>query len=285
MSGTTAYELLDFGDGRKLERFGGAVIDRPCPTADALRPSGGQIAAYCFDRTQADRGVWTTEGPLPDPWLFEHGKLKLQLRLADSGQVGVFPEQMQNWEWLDRQVRSRPRAKVLNLFAYTGAATFAAAAAGAEVVHVDAVRSTVAWARHNADISGLADRPIRWIVDDARKFVAREVKRGQHYEGIILDPPTYGHGPRGHAWQLTEHLPALLRDCGKLLSTRGRFLLLSCHAPGIGPSELTELLKPIPPMAQMESGPLELRTGDGRSLPSGVFARWSVDRLPADGQA
>jgi 23S rRNA (cytosine1962-C5)-methyltransferase len=166
---------------------------------------------------------------------------------------------------------------VLNLFAYTGASTLMAAAAGAEVEHVDAARASVAWARRNADQSGLSDRPIRWIVEDVRKFVQRELKRGNRYQAIILDPPTYGHGPRGQAWKLEEHLPQLLADCHKLLDQGSQFVLLTCHAPDLGPEELGTMLKlamPAPTNAQLEAGQLLLTASDGRTLNSGVFARW-----------
>jgi 23S rRNA (cytosine1962-C5)-methyltransferase len=244
-----------------------------------LRPAHRDLwtaADARYVRDQGDRGAWTNNRSLPEPWLFQPGNLTLQLKLSESGQVGVFFEQAPNWHWISAQVRLG--MKVLNLFAYTGAATLAAAAAGAEVVHVDAARPSVAWARQNAELSGLADRPIRWIVEDARKFVAREVKRGQQYDGLILDPPTYGHGPRGQAWQIAQHLPALLHDCGKLVASRGQFLLLTCHAPGLGPSGLCDLAREsisIPASSQADSGTLDLRTRDHRSLPSGVFTRSS----------
>jgi 23S rRNA (cytosine1962-C5)-methyltransferase len=208
----------------------------------------------------------------------------LQLEALPSGQVGVFPEQRENWDWIARQVEraksklngERP-PKVLNLFAYTGGSTLAAAAAGAEVVHLDAAHSSVDRARANAELSGLADRSIRWIPEDAMKFCQREVKRGNKYDAVILDPPTYGHGPKGEPWKINEHLLPLLQLCGELTAEHRAFLLVTCHSPGIGPSELSAYFAEgitghcgQPPA----TGELFLQTADGRMLHSGVNARW-----------
>ena len=158
--------------------------------------------------------------------------------------MGVFPEQQENWEWIARQVqRHGDSPRVLNLFAYTGASTLAAAAAGAEVVHVDSARSTVEWARRNAKLSSLDSAPVRWIVDDARQFVRREIRRGNSYHGIILDPPSYGHGPKGQSWTLTRDLMPLLGDCRRLLASERLFVLLTCHSAGWGPAEVSAALE------------------------------------------
>ena len=174
---------------------------------------------------------------------------RLQLEALPSGQVGVFPEQRENWDWIARQVtRKRKSAErrtacsVLNLFAYTGGSTLAAAAAGAEVVHIDAAHNIVDRARQNAELSGLADRPIRWIPEDAMKFCQREVKRGNQYDAVILDPPRYGHGPKGEPWKINEHLLPLLELCGELTADSRAFVLVTCHSPGIGPGELSAYL-------------------------------------------
>jgi 23S rRNA (cytosine1962-C5)-methyltransferase len=206
-----------------------------------------------------------------------------------SGQVGVFPEQRENWEWIARQVakpqvEDRPgRAmlgrplKVLNLFAYTGGSTLAAAAAGAEVVHIDAAQNIVDRARENAALSGFAERPVRWIAEDAVKFCRRELKRGKRYDAVILDPPSYGHGPKGEPWKIDTDLLPLLAMCRELTSENRTFVLVSCHSPGIGPAELSAYLSEgifghcgQPPA----TGELALETSDGRKLPAGVFARW-----------
>lgn len=281
---TGQYELLDFGGGRKLERFGDVLIDRPSPAADGLPhgdPTRWREAAVRYERAAGDQGVWhgmvAAAGgsePLDERWTIQHGPLALELRLTDFGQVGVFPEQADNWDWIAAQVRrcaAPPR--VLNLFAYTGAATLAAAAAGAEVTHVDAARTTVTWARRNAELSGLSDRSIRWIVEDAPKFVRRELKRGRQYHAVILDPPSYGHGPNGEVWKLAEHLPELLADCAKLTAGDRRFVLLSSHTPGFGPAVLGRLLADALDIAQVESGELVLYTSSSRRLPCGALAR------------
>lgn len=273
----TQYELLDFGGGRKLERFAGVLLDRPSPAAEGVHPARPEewAAAHArYERISGDRGTWRGSENVPAPWWVRQGEITLELKLTDFGHVGLFPEQAENWEWLQRQVRAAerpPKVKVLNLFAYTGASTLAAAAAGAEVVHVDASRTSVAWARRNAAHSGLAERPIRWIVEDARKFVERERKRGNRYDGLILDPPSYGHGPRGEAWKLDDDLPALLAACRDLLREEGRFVLLTCHSPGIGPEELRGMLGQP---GAIYAANLELEASDGRKLPSGVAARW-----------
>ena len=173
------------------------------------------------------------------------------------------------------------RLKLLNLFAYTGGSTLAAAAAGAEVVHVDAAKNIVAWARRNAELSGLADAPIRWIAEDAMKFVKRELKRGNRYDAVILDPPSYGHGPRGEVWRLSKHLPRLLSLCAELTAGRLQFMLLTCHTPGYDAELLSEMLTEhffASPVGWMRGKPLSIRAADGRELPSGVVVRWKRER-------
>jgi len=288
-----SYELLDFGEGRKLERFGEMVLNRPCPAADGAakaRPELWTTASARFRGPRTGDGSWAPNPKqwVPAEWCFEHGArdavFRLQLEALPSGQVGVFPEQEENWDWIARQVkRAQPSTeaggslRVLNLFAYTGGSTLAAAAAGADVVHIDAAQNIVDRARANAAFSGLAERPIRWIADDALKFCRRELKRGKQYDAIILDPPTYGHGPQGEAWKIGEHLLPLLELCGELTREQRAFVLVSCHSPGIGPAELGAYLADgvfghcgQPPA----TGELFLKTADGRRLESGVFARW-----------
>ena len=287
------YELIDFGDGRKLERFGAVVVDRPCPAAegDAIsRPAAWREATARYDGSRAGDGEWSPNSKkwVSDDWLYayssQEGEASFQLRLdaLPSGQVGVFPEQRENWDWIGGQI-AKPQAegsrrlRVLNLFAYTGASTLAAAAAGADVVHVDAARSVVDRARRNAELSGLADRPIRWIVEDVAKFCRREVRRGNRYDAVIVDPPSYGHGPKGEVWQINRDLMPLLELCGELTSDSRAFVLVTCHSPGIGPAELSAYLSDgifghcgQPPAA----ADMFLKTAEGRRLPSGVYARW-----------
>jgi 23S rRNA (cytosine1962-C5)-methyltransferase len=191
--------------------------------------------------------------------------------------LGIFPEQAANWRWLHDQVRRGEQPpRVLNLFAYTGASTLAAALAGAQVVHVDSARNTVAWARRNAELSGLAEAPIRWIVEDALRFVRRELKRGNTYDAVILDPPGFGRGPKGETWKLERDLPELLELCRELTAGRRRLMLLSCHTPGYDESKLRSLLAQsasAAPAPEIESGPLALIDPSGRELPSGFMAR------------
>ncbi len=220
-------------------------------------------------KTDAMRGKWTATSDLPANWTIRHGELVFEIKPTEFGHLGLFPEQAICWDWIDQQLRSVPAAKMLNLFAYTGGTTLAAAAAGAAVTHVDAAANTVAWARRNADLSGLAAAPVRWIVDDALKFARREVRRGRRYEAVILDPPSYGHGPAGEVWKIEEQLPELLSICRELTGPQPRFVLLTCHAVGFDPGRLAECLG----TDGAEAGDLWLSTGDARRLHSGVFAR------------
>ena len=281
------YELLDFGDGRKLERFGAWVLDRPCPAAEKAKkhPALWDDVVARFEGDRAADGAWipeaknwaATEVNFPVR-LSEKDRFQLQLTPLPSGQIGVFFEQFANWQWIARQVgRAGQVLNVLNLFAYSGGSTLAAASAGAEVTHVDAAKSMVARARENAKASGLGDAPIRWIVEDALKFCQREVKRGNRYDAVVLDPPTYGHGPKGQRWLIQHDLLPLLELCGELTIDRRAFVLCTCHSPGIGPAELSAYLADGlfgHCGQQPNSGKLYLQTADGRKLPSGVFARW-----------
>ncbi len=273
------YELLDFGAGRKLERFGGCVVDRPCPAAVGVAQANPQawdsVGAGLFAGERAGEGKWRQKFPA---CVLATEAAKFEIGPLPSGQVGLFPEQFDNWQWIAEQCqRASKPLRVLNLFAYTGGSTLAAASAGAEVTHVDAAKSMVARARVNAGLSGLADRPIRWIVEDAVKFCQREVKRGNTYDAVILDPPSYGHGPKGEAWSIRRDLLPLLELCGELTAKRRAFVLCTCHTPGIGAAELSAYLSDgifghcgQPPRV----GTLYLKTVEGRKLPSGEFARW-----------
>ncbi|NLX95898.1 MAG: SAM-dependent methyltransferase [Rhodopirellula sp.] len=270
-----AYELLDFGEGRRLERFGPLILDRAAPAAENVAksdPPAWQRADARYDR------VWHCRTDLPMHWTIAHGRLVFELKRTDFGHLGIFAEQAVNWDWLDERIRAGPTpAKVLNLFAYTGGSTLAAAAAGAEVVHVDAARNIVAWARRNAQLSGLADAPIRWIADDAMKFVRREVRRGNGYDAVILDPPSYGHGARGEVWRLSKHLPKLLALCARLTAGRRQFVLLTCHTPGFDPPRLERMLRDaFPDPATVNAFSLALRSAANGDLSSGVVARWEA---------
>jgi 23S rRNA (cytosine1962-C5)-methyltransferase len=299
------YELLDFGDGRRLERFGDFVLDRPCPVA--ANHAKGDAALWVqadawFDGREEMRGEWTERRVLPGRWTAAYGNARFELKRTEFGHVGLFPEQADNWRWIARAVShfrsgesqgesetvassasdvggrasndGRPPCRVLNLFAYTGGSTFAATAAGAVVVHVDAAKNVVAWARRNAELSGLDNAPIHWIAEDATKFCKREVKRGNRYDAVILDPPSYGHGPRGEVWRLSKHLPRLLDLCAELTDRRPLFLLLTCHTPGYDGERLRQMLQDaFGESLEISAGSLSIRASTGRSLPSGVFVR------------
>ena len=283
------YELIDFGEGRKLERFGTWVFDRPAPAVAGLkkkRPDEWAKRRSRYNGNRVGGGRWEPE--IADdrfdldrlPWCkvpIEAGFVLFTVP-RPGGQLGIFPEQFANWQWIaDRVKRCETPPRVLNLFAYTGGSTLAAAAAGAEVTHVDAAKPSIERASFNASNSGLENAPIRWIVEDAMKFCRREVKRGHRYDAVILDPPTYGHGPKGEEWIIKRDLLPLLELCGGLTERRPKFVLLTCHSPGIGPAELSAYLSEgifgacgQPP----KTGELYLETADGRRLPSGVYARW-----------
>ncbi len=291
------YELIDFGGGRKLERFGSMLLDRTSPAAEAhyrAQPELWRTADARFELADSTKGVpsrgrWSIDHRPPSPWITQHRSAHFQLKLTDFGHVGIFPEQAPMWDWVAQQ-NARGRAqgaisgggaeesRVLNLFAYTGGSTVAAATAGAEVTHVDAARNVVDWARRNAELSGVSSAPIRWIAEDALTFAQRELKRGRQYDSIILDPPSYGHGPSGEVWKIDEDLPVLLSVCRELIGERRGLVLLTCHAPQYDAPRLVELLARArfgSRNREFESGELWLSTTAGRRLHSGSFARTS----------
>jgi len=245
------YRLLDAGEGRRLERFGAVVLDRPAPgTAGTPRrdPGAWATADARFDRAEgADAGAWLP-GPALRPWTIRVDEVTLELRPTPAGGVGFFPEHVAVGRWAGGRALAvaagagRP-AVVLNLFAHTGLATLALARAGALVAHVDASRPAVAWARRNAELSGQTDRPVRWLVDDAGSFVAREARRGRRYDGVLLDPPTYGHGPRGTAWRLEDDLGDLLAALPAVLAEGRWFVACTAHATGLPGATLEEIVQ------------------------------------------
>jgi 23S rRNA (cytosine1962-C5)-methyltransferase len=267
--------LLDAGDGRRLERFGDVVVDRPAPAAEEppRDPPAWAAADLVFRRYVG----WTAIGDEePRAWIVEDGDLRLELRPTEAGQVGLFPEQAANRAWVRNAVEEFGGGiGVLHLFAYTGATTLAAAAANAAVTHVDGSRPSIAWARRNAELSGLADRPIRWIVDDVEAFVGREIRRERHYDGVVLDPPSYGHGRGGRAWRLEDRLPTLLDACATVTAGDPAFVVLSAHTPGFGPDRLAEELAIAfaRRTADVEAGELELVARSGSHLRLGAYAR------------
>jgi 23S rRNA (cytosine1962-C5)-methyltransferase len=261
------HELIDAGDGARLERFGEHVVARPQGSAFAERRAPGRWgeADLRFDR---DRG-WSGDGltTARAGWTVRLDDLRMELRPTDAGQVGLFPEHAAMLPWLRDQVAARDQPSVLHLFAYTGLTTLALAQAGAAVAHVDAARPAVSWARRNAALNHLDDRPIRWLVDDARAFVAREIRRGRQYDGVVLDPPTYGHGASGRPWRLDTDLEPLLADIRRLLAPSG-FILLTAHAESVRPRDLGAHL-----LGAVEVGELRMTAMSGAELALGAFAR------------
>ena len=273
------YGLIDSGGGRKLERFGGYVVARPCAQAlwrPALGPDAWSRADASFDRADGNR--WHGRGNLPKAWTVETAGLRFRLSGTDFGHLGVFPEQRAQWRWLSEAV-GRARAggrdvSVLNLFAYSGGSTLAAARAGAPVCHLDAAKGMVDWARENARLNGLADRPVRWIVDDAHAFMRREVRRGRRYDAVVLDPPTFGRGANGETYKIERDLGATLDLVRRLLSDRPLFVLFSSHTPGLSVRAAENILEDVFPGVAADAGEMLLEGEAGvRPCPSGVYCR------------
>jgi 23S rRNA (cytosine1962-C5)-methyltransferase len=279
------YQLIDSGNFQKLEQVGPYRFVRPAAQA-VWRPRLGpaawsQVDAH-FSRFSGGDGRWEIRNKrLPEHWHLDVPTIgRLVIRLTDFGHLGIFPEQHDNWQTLSELIESRAVGRpadqplsVLNLFAYTGGSSLAAARAGAHVAHVDASKTSVAWARENAEASGLGQKPVRWLVEDVQKFVGREVRRGSRYHGVILDPPSYGRGPRGETWKIEEMLPPLLDDLKKLLADDYAFVLLSGHSAGYTPLALINLLGEIcePAQGEFRSHEMVVREAEsGRALPSGA---------------
>lgn len=271
------YQLLDFGSARKLERFGDLILDRPSPAAENERKTPG--VDWSAADLVLDGGPREPSNVSTRHWQAAFGSVRFNLKVTPFGHVGVFPEQAPNWTWLAEQIvalespEQRPLA-ALNLFAYTGGTTLAMAAAGAHVVHVDASEPAVTWSRQNAAASGLSEQPIRWIVEDARKFVARELRRGNRYDIIVMDPPSYGHGPTGKRWVIDEHLPGLLTDALALLRCDGRSrLLFTAHSEQPSMRDIADFILQRAPQAAITQDRLTLVDGQSRHLDAGFFVR------------
>jgi len=283
--GWSDYALIDSGDGRKLERYGRYTVVRPEPQCfwKAHHENAFEQANAMFDPQQEeeDSGRWRFDqhGPI-DAFPLKWRDVRFMGRFTPFRHLAFFPEQAANWDWLDARVRTLQQPRILNLFGYTGVASLACSAAGAHVTHVDASKKSVTYARENAELSGLSDRPIRWIVEDARKFVAREVRRGSKYDGIILDPPKYGRGANGEVWRLFEDMPDLLKDCAALLSDDASFLLLNAYAARISGLSLAHMMAEATHDrgGRIDWGELALSEDgkDARSIGLSFFARWSA---------
>ena len=243
------YRLIDASNGEKLERWGDITLIRPDPQVIWKTPKKDSLwynADARYIRTNTGGGSWDVYKRIPDAWSVCFGNLKFNIKTMGFKHTGLFPEQAVNWELLDETIRGSGRQlKVLNLFAYTGGATVAALNAGAHVTHVDASKGMVSWARENAVASGLADRPVRWLVDDCIKFVKREIRRGNKYDIIIMDPPSYGRGPNGEVWKLEDEIYEFVTLCSELISDEPVMLLLNSYTTGLSPSVMDYILKSV----------------------------------------
>lgn len=274
------YELLDSGEGEKLERYGNVVLSRPDPQAlwRKTLPPGAWAAANAHFTRSGISASWEMNPGTPDRWPIAFAGLRFLIKPSAFKHTGLFPEQEGNWGFIRDAVRNANRpVKVLNLFGYTGGASLAAAQAGAEVVHVDGSKSAIGWARENAKLSGLENAPVRWILDDARVFLGREKKRGNLYDGIVLDPPAFGHGPNKELWKIEDHFLPLLELAQEVLSPHPLFIIVNGYASGYSPIAYDRNLHDM--MAKyngtFESGELTIEeSASGRLLPSGIFARW-----------
>lgn len=277
------YELLDSGNKEKLERYGKFILSRPDPQAlwgKRLPIAEWQKADAIFTHNGA-KGGWKKNSRVPEKWKVEFGGLNFFIKPTAFKHTGLFPEQEPNWQWIINNIKSaglnRP-ASVLNLFGYTGGATLAALSVGAEVSHIDGSKSAITWAKENAALSGLADKPVRWILDDAREFVRREIRRGKRYDGIIMDPPAFGHGPKKELWKIENDFLILMKLCKDALSDKPIFFLINGYSAGYSAIAYGNNLSFIVEKfgGEIEKGELAIEeSGSRRLLPAGIFARWS----------
>ena len=276
------YELIDSGHGRKLERFGKITLDRPCAQAvwNQSRLKNWKEADAYFTRKQGLE--WRGRDRLPDSWVAEVNGVKMKLSTTDFGHLGVFPETRSMWDWIRKKIsketsRRKEPIHFLNLFAYSGGATLAAAQGGAHCCHVDASKGMVQWARDNADLNKLTDHPIRWIVDDVNKFLTREIRRGRRYDAILLDPPSFGRGKGGELYKIEHALLETLDRVKGVLSDQPCFVYLTSHTPGFTPIVLNNLVRQLLENGQVDCGEMLLSGTDSRfTVPSGTWARWEA---------
>ena len=270
------WGLIDSGNGRKLERYGPIRVARPEPQAMWAPASEDWDADATFvpGSDEEGGGRWVQHRPVPASWPLARGEVRFHASLTPFRHLGFFPDMAPQWDWMRNQAAD---AEILNLFGYTGVGSLLLSAAGGRLVHVDASKKSVEGGKANAALSGMADRPIRWIVDDAGKFTAREVRRGRRYDGILLDPPKFGRGPEGEIWRLEDHLAPLLADCRKLLDDRSRFLVLTVYAVRMSAIAIGELLRQVTADlgGAVEIGEMSVREeARGLLLPTAIFARW-----------
>ncbi len=274
------YEVLDTAHGEKLERWGNVLLRRPDPQVIWKKegnPALWKKADGFYHRSKSGGGSWEFSKKLPGRWQISYGKLKFFVRPTGFKHTGLFPEQAVNWDYIGKKISGETRKiNVLNLFAYTGGATLAAAAAGADVVHVDASKGMVSWAKENLELSGLRDRYVRFIVDDCEKFVAREIKRGHFYDGIIMDPPSYGRGPGGEMWKMEDKIYDLVKLCSNLLSDNPLFFIINSYTTGLAPTVIKNIISlALSGKAEAEEIGLPV-TSSGIFLPCGATGRMIV---------
>jgi 23S rRNA (cytosine1962-C5)-methyltransferase len=276
------YELMDAGDGERLERWGHVVLRRPDPQVIWPITHENEIwqtASGRYHRSPSGGGHWEFQTPLPDRWSIKYRDLQFYIRPTNFKHTGLFPEQAANWAWVMQKIREANRpVKVLNLFAYTGGATVAAAAAGAEVCHVDAAKGMVQWARENLELSKLSNRPVRFITDDVIKFVQRELRRGNKYDAIIMDPPSYGRGPGGELWKLETNLYPFVALCTSILTHNPLFFIINCYTTGISPTVIENIMTMTVGQehhGKIKSGEIALpMSAKQMVLPAGIVCRW-----------
>ncbi len=285
-TGWSAFEVLDASAGEKLERWGQVTLVRPDPQViwNTPRDSAWEKANARYNRSSEGGGSWSVRSLPQSEWEIPYRELRFRIRPTGFKHTGLFPEQAVNWDLMSGLIRAAGRQlNILNLFAYTGGATLACAAAGARVCHVDASKGMVQWARENAALSGLSERPVRWIVDDCKKFVEREIRRGVRYDGVVMDPPSYGRGPGGEVWKLEDSVYELVRTCAQVLSEDARFFLLNSYTTGLSPSVMQYILSVT--VGAMHGGTV---TADeiglpvkksGLVLPCGSTAVWMKNRV------
>ena len=275
------YEVLDTGDGEKLERWGRVILRRPDP--QTIWPKGDpglwEKADAVYHRSERGGGQWEFRKSLPERWIISHGDLRFYVRPTGFKHTGLFPEQGANWNWMAELIRTSGRkdVRVLNLFGYTGGATLACAAAGAQVTHVDAAKGMVSWAKENRELSGLPETSCRWIVEDAMRFVQREIRRGNRYDGILMDPPSYGRGPSGEVWKLENELFRLVDTSAQALSGAPLFFLINSYTTGFQASVLSNMLERCVSGrfgGEIRSEELCLPVTSGGVLPCGASGRW-----------
>ena len=276
------YEVLDTGDGEKLERWKDIVLRRPDPQAiwPKQRPEIWRRADAHYSRSAKGGGEWTFFKELPERWTVRYRDLQFYVRPTGFKHTGLFPEQAVNWDWMAGLIRAAGRpVRVLNLFGYTGGATLACASAGAKVTHVDAAKGMVQWAGENRRLAGIDETRVRWIVDDALKFVAREARRGNVYEGILMDPPSYGRGPGGEVWKLENELYGLVEACERVLAKDALFMLINSYTTGLQPAVLNNMLSMTVGKSRagrVTADEIVLPVTAGGVLPCGASGRWEA---------